>query len=88
MKVFIVRKEEENNYSIFKVSDDLIDEFKKNMGEKIVLEGKDIADAIIQFGVMEKPEDFEFSTDLQKFKGPRENIQEESREHRPKMRIK
>lgn len=66
MKVFIVQQESE--YEIYKVSDNLVQDFKVKMAKSIVVEAKDLQEAIGKFSVLEKPKDLEFNPELKKFK--------------------
>jgi hypothetical protein len=66
MKYFIVQGEIE--YTIYKVSDDLIEDFKVKMEKSIVVEGRNIQDAIIKFGELEKLDDLPFNPALNKVK--------------------
>jgi antitoxin component of MazEF toxin-antitoxin module len=66
MRIFIVQKMGE--YSIMKVPDRLLDEFKSKMGEQVVVEGKDIQEAIVKFSDLERPAECEFNPELKKYK--------------------
>jgi hypothetical protein len=68
MKVFIIKKEVENEYGIAKVSDSLVAEFELLHKDKIVVEGSSIQDAILKFAAMDKPADVPFNAALQKVK--------------------
>lgn len=57
-----------NEYSIYKVSDDRIEAFRKKFKEKIVIEGKSIAEVNIQFDQLTKESSFTFNPELKKFK--------------------
>lgn len=68
MKVFIIKKELENEYGIAKVSDSLVAEFQLLNKDKIVIEGSSIQDVILKFAAMDKPSDVAFDPVLQKVK--------------------
>ena len=66
MKYFIVQQEFE--YTIFKVTDNLIEDFKIKMEKSIVVEAKDLQEAINKFEALEKPNDLPFNPELKKFR--------------------
>lgn len=66
MKIFIVKEEEA--YTIWKVSDNLIEEFKVKMEKDIVVEAKDLQEAINKFEALEKSDDLQFNPTLNKYK--------------------
>lgn len=70
MKYFIVQ--EESEYTIFKVTDNLIEDFKIKMEKSVVIEAKDLQEAINKFEALEKPHDLPFNPAMKKFK--EENI--------------
>jgi hypothetical protein len=66
MKYFIVQEEFE--YTIFKVTDNLIEDFKIKMEKSIVVEAKDLQEAINKFEALEKPNDLPFNPVMKKYK--------------------
>ena len=66
MKYFIVQEEFE--YSIYKVSDSLIEDFKVKMEKSILIEARSIQEALIKFGKLEKSGDFQLNPELKKVK--------------------
>ena len=66
MKVFITRKEIENEYAITKVSDSLVVEFERIHKDKIVVEGSSIQDTMLKFIAMDKELDINFNPELKK----------------------
>jgi hypothetical protein len=66
MKYFIVQEELE--YTIHKVSDNLIDDFKVKFAESAVVEANDLQEALSKFDALEKPVDLPFNPELKKCK--------------------
>lgn len=64
MKYFIVQEEFE--YTIHKVSDNLIDDFKVKFAESAVVEAKDLQEALGKFDALEKTSDLPFNPELKK----------------------
>jgi len=84
MKVFIVQELQE--YKIYKVADELIAAFEAEKKDCIVVEGKSIADAIIQFDAMEKSANISFNSELVKYKtAEKENIESHQVKHKYKL---
>ncbi len=88
MKIFIVQ--EESEYTIYKVSDNLIEDFKIKMEKSIVVEANDLQEAINKFAVLEKPCDLEFNPELKKFKEEVriDAVEEDDDGRRSKLKIK
>lgn len=63
MKMFITRKDQENEYGIVKVPDRLVVDFERDHKDKICIKGDSIQDAIIQFSKMEKGTEYSFDSD-------------------------
>ncbi|WP_276502890.1 hypothetical protein [Terrimonas pollutisoli] len=54
MRVFLIKKEQEKDYTIMKVKDEDILSFRKEYGDKILLEADSIQQLLITFGEAKK----------------------------------
>lgn len=66
MKVYITKKEVENEYNIITVSENLVDEFEKENADSVIVKGSSIQDAMLQFSQVDKEPDTPFNPVLKK----------------------
>jgi hypothetical protein len=86
MKIYIVQKQEPNEYGIFKVADNLIPEFEEEKKGSIILKGNSISEVLIKFNEMGKT-GIEFNSELAKYKVRQEETQDEIEKRRQKIRL-
>ena len=67
MRIYIIYKDDK--YQCYKVSDRLVDEFKENHQQNVVVEASNVGEALSKFAEVKRNEEVEFNTALQKFKG-------------------
>jgi hypothetical protein len=77
MKIYIVQ--ELNQYSIYKVSDQLVNNFEDEKGKTVVVESKSISDALSKFAVIEKVAGMEFNSGVVKYKLQQREVLEENK---------
>lgn len=84
MKYYIVQDIQE--YAIYKVAENLVNEFEAEKKECIVVQGSSIQEVLIAFDGITKLEDWQFNSEMVKYKAQQKEEMEESRiKHRQKM---
>jgi hypothetical protein len=87
MKIYIVQKQEPNEYGIFRVADNLINEFEEEKKESILLRGNSISEVLLKFGEMGKT-GIEFNSELAKYKlQQRDNLDENKMKSKPRINL-
>jgi hypothetical protein len=85
MKVYIVQEIEE--YKIYKVPENLIQEFEEAKKESIVVSGKNFQEVLIAFDAITKVDELTFNSELVKYRAiSQEKIEEEESKNKLRLR--